>query len=360
MRVGLVIYDTLNTISGGYLYDRKLVEHLLRAGDDVEIISIPSRNYAAHLSDNGSEVLFRRLRDARVDVMLQDELNHPSLFRINRRLRGAVSYPILSIVHHLRSSEAHPAWQRIFYRWIERQYLASVDGFIFNSQTTRAAVSQLLGRAPANCVVAHPAGDRFNPSIDSTTIIKRAREAGRLRLVFVGNLIPRKGLHIFLDALARLPGDAWQLTVVGNPNIDAKYTAHVRARIGAVRLKNVRLVGALQDDALANVLAQSHVLVVPSEYEGYGIVYLEGMSFGLPAIATTSGAAGEIIDDGVNGYLVAPNDAATLAERIDQLNRDRERVTRMSLAARERFLVHPRWEESMACIRNYLRFRNDL
>lgn len=360
MRVGLVIYGTLDTISGGYLYDRNLVKHLRRAGDDVKIISIPSRNYAAHLSDNGSENLFRRLCDTRVDVMLQDELNHPSLFQINRRLRNRVRYPILSIVHHLRSSEAHPVWQRFFYRWIERQYLASVDGFIFNSHTTRAAVSQLLGRTPASCVVAHPAGDRFNPSIDSATIIKRAREAGMLRIVFVGNLIPRKGLHILLDALARLPADTCQLTVVGNPNIDAKYTAHVRARIGALRLKNVRLVGALQDDALANVLAQSHVLVVPSEYEGYGIVYLEGMSFGLPAIATTAGAAGEIIDDGVNGYLVAPNDAATLAERIDQLNRDRERVTRMSLAARERFLVHPRWEESMARIRNYLRFRNDL
>jgi glycosyltransferase involved in cell wall biosynthesis len=359
MRVGLVIYDSLDTISGGYLYDRQLVEHLRCAGDTVDIFSMPWRNYVAHLSDGWSENLFRRLRDVRVDVMLQDELNHPSLFRVTRRLRGA-GYSIHSIVHHLRSSEMHPAWQRIFYRWIERQYLASVDGYIFNSQTTRGAVSQLLGRAPASCVVAHPAGDRFNPSIDSATIVKRAREAGALRMVFVGNLIPRKGLHILLDALARLPADACQLTVVGNPNVDAQYTAHVRARIGALRLKNVRLVGALRDDALANVLAQNQLLVVPSEYEGYGIVYLEGMSFGLPAIATTAGAAGEIIAEGVNGYLVAPNDAATIAERIDQLHRDRECVARMSLAARERFLVHPRWAESMARIRNYLSCRNDL
>lgn len=360
MHIGLVIYNTLDTLSGGYLYDRQLVEHLRRAGDTVDIISIPWRNYVAHLSDSWSENLFRRLRDAHVDVIVQDELNHPSLFRINRRLRGRVRYPLLSLVHHLRSSEAHPAWQRIVYRWIERQYLASVDGFIFNSHTTRAAVSQLLGRAPASCVVAHPAGDRFNPSIDSAMIVNRARAPGVLRLVFVGNLIPRKGLHMLLDALARLPADTYQLTVVGNPNVDPKYTARVRARIGVLRLKNVRLVGALQDEALANVLAQSHVLVVPSEYEGYGIVYLEGMSFGLPAIATTSGAAGEIIDDGVNGYLVAPNDAAAIAERIDRLNRDRERISRMSLAARERFLVHPRWDESMARIRNYLRCRNDL
>ncbi len=52
MRLGLVIYGNLETISGGYLYDRKLVEHLERQGDQVEIISLPWRNYARHLGDN--------------------------------------------------------------------------------------------------------------------------------------------------------------------------------------------------------------------------------------------------------------------------------------------------------------------
>jgi hypothetical protein len=48
MRLGLVIYGSLNTFSGGYLYDRKLVEHLRRAGDEVEIVSLPQRSYAQH------------------------------------------------------------------------------------------------------------------------------------------------------------------------------------------------------------------------------------------------------------------------------------------------------------------------
>ncbi len=350
MRVGLVIYNTLDTVSGGYLYDRKLVEYLQHAGDTVEIISLPWRHYAAHLSDNFSADLFRHLRQARVDVLLQDELNHPSLFFLNRRLRPQVRYPILSIVHHLRSSEAHPAWQKFFYRWIEQQYLASVGGFVFNSQTTRQAVSAMLGCAPANSIVAYPAGDRFNSQIDSTMICNRAREPGALRLVFVGTLIPRKGLHTLLDALARLPADTGQLVIVGNPNVDTQYTRKTLAR----HLKNVQRVGTLQDDALAKVLAQSQLLVVPSTYEGYGIVYLEAMSFGLPAIATTAGAAREIIADGVNGFLVAPNDAAMLAARIEQLARDREQLAQMSLAARERFLAHPRWDTTLTQIRNHL------
>ena len=52
MRIGLVIYGALDTLSGGYLYDRKLVEYLRAQDDAVEIISLPWRNYAAHLTDN--------------------------------------------------------------------------------------------------------------------------------------------------------------------------------------------------------------------------------------------------------------------------------------------------------------------
>jgi len=61
---------------------------------------------------------------------------------------------------------------------------------------------------------------------------------------------------------------------------------------------SVRLHGFLADDRLQEKLAQAHVLVLPSSYEGFGMVYLEGMAFGLPAIGTTAGAACEIIRRG--------------------------------------------------------------
>src|SRR5690606_8282686 len=144
-----------------------------------------------------------------------DELNHPSLFWLNRRLHGKVSYPIISIVHHLRSSEARPRWQNWFYWLIEQRYLASVDGFIFNSQTTRQVVQGLVGTSQPY-VVALPAGDRFQPAITPQQIEARAHQPGPLRLLFVGNLIARKGLHFLLEAVAQLPKSDWQLDVVGD------------------------------------------------------------------------------------------------------------------------------------------------
>src|SRR5215208_6151638 len=129
MKVGLIIYGPLDTLSGGYLYDRKLVDYLRSQGDLVEILSLSWRNYAAHLTDN---LHFKLPPD--VDILIQDELNHPSLIRANREKHP---YPVISLVHHLRCSELRPNWQNTFYGIVEKKYLSSVDGFIFNSETTK-------------------------------------------------------------------------------------------------------------------------------------------------------------------------------------------------------------------------------
>ena len=349
MRHGLVIYGNLETISGGYLYDRKLVEHLERQGDQVEIVSLPWRNYARHLGDNFRSTLMHRLRHLDVDVLLEDELNHPSLFRINRRLAGAFS--IVSIVHHLRSSEYRPAWQNQIYRWVERSYLASVDGFIFNSQTTRQAVESLI-ETKKPCVVATPAGDRLSPRISDEEIARRAGQPGPLHLLFLGNVTARKGLHTLLEALSMLPKDSWKLSVAGRLDVDHAYVNSIRRRAAQRGLSaQVIFLGVLDDEALGSQLRSSQVLALPSSYEGFGIAYLEGMGFGLPAIATTGGAAGEIITDGIDGFLIKPGDILALRDCIRELAQDRQRLLKLSLAARKRYEVHPGWEDTGRSIR---------
>jgi glycosyltransferase involved in cell wall biosynthesis len=358
MRVGLLIYGSLETLSGGYLYDRKLVRHLRQQGDWVEVISLPWRNYARHVSDNLSPILLRRLESLSVDVLLQDELNHPSLFWLNRRLRRRVSYPILSIVHHLRSSEARPAWQNWAYRWIESRYLETLDGFILNSQTTRHAVAGFLASTSQKALpnlVAYPAGDHLKPQIDAQAITRRSLQIGPLQILFLGNLIPRKGLHTLLAALERLQTPDWRLSVVGSPSVDPAYATRMHQYAERVGLTaRVTFHGALEDGALAELMSTSHLLALPSSYEGFGIVYLEAMGFGLPAIATTSGAASEIITHAQDGYLIPPGDPRALADHLRCLVADRQKLKEMSLAARLRYLAHPTWDDSMHLIRQFL------
>jgi len=105
MRVGLVIYGSIEILTGGCLYDRRLLDHLVSRGDRAEVISLPRRNhYPRALCDNASPSLVRRLTRARFDVLLQDALVHPSLVFLNGWLRAKGSLPD----RHDRSPIARP------------------------------------------------------------------------------------------------------------------------------------------------------------------------------------------------------------------------------------------------------------
>jgi glycosyltransferase involved in cell wall biosynthesis len=353
MRVGLLIYGSLKTISGGYLYDRKLVEHLHAQGDHIEIISLPWRNYPRHLLDNFSRSLLKKCLNLQVDILIQDELNHPSLAWLNNRFQ--VPFPIISLVHHLRCEELRAGWQNTFYRQVERRYLDSVDGFIFNSQTTKNSVAQisLINQRP--WIIATPAGDRFDPKIKSIEIAARAQQSGPLRLIFLGNLIPRKGLHILIESMAQLEQGCCTLEVVGGFDTTNSYTQRLFQQVKDAGLEaSIRFHGPQSDEALVNLLENSQVLVVPSSFEGFGIVYLEGMNFGLPGIGTTQGAASEIIVHGETGYLINPEDSVGLAVLLRNLCQDRKLLAALGMAARQRFQQFPIWEQSMAKVRSFL------
>jgi len=354
VHVGLLIYGSLNTISGGFIYDRRLVRYLREAGDRVDVISLPWRRYGLSLLDNLNSGLHRRLTQAAFDVLLEDELVHPSCFWLNQRLRPRLTCPVVAIVHHLRCRERHPALMSRLYRRVEKRYLASVDGFICVSRTTGKDVADLVGRARP-LVVASPGRDGLPGAVTREAIMARATAPGPLNLIFVGNLIPRKELHTLLTALASLPRDDWRLTVAGSLDLDAAYVKSIRRQIKDAGLDpRVSLLGALPARELAARCAASHVMVVPSSYEGFGIVYLEGMQFGLPAIAGTAGAAKEIIRHDHNGFLAPPGDAAALARYISLLMEDRELLKRLSLTAHRDAAAHPTWNESAARGRAFL------
>jgi glycosyltransferase involved in cell wall biosynthesis len=344
MKIGLIIYGPLDTLSGGYLYDRKLVEYLRSRGDTVEIISLPWRNYAAHLTDN---LHFRP--PPNLDILIQDELNHPSLIFANW---GQHPYPVVSLVHHLRCSELRLKWQNAFYRVIEKKYLQSVDGFIFNSKATERAVNSVVeNRKPS--IIAYPPTDQFGEPISEGEIINRAK-TNHLRVLFLGNVIERKGLHTLLKAVILHPS-SFILDIVGSLASDPAYTKQIQQFIARHHLSSfIFLHGALGKEALIEKLRHAHALVVPSSYEGFGIVYLEGMCFGLPALGTTAGAAEEVIEDGQTGYLIEPNDSASLAAHLQALAEDRSLLRRLSLNARRRYLRQPAWTETAESIRNFL------
>ncbi|MFN0070248.1 MAG: glycosyltransferase family 4 protein [Chloroflexota bacterium] len=350
----MIVYDSIDTVSGGYLYDRQLVQALLARGAEIEVFSLPWRRYPLRLTDNLSASFARSIENASLDLLLQDELNHPSLLWLNRRFKERCSCPIVSIVHHPRSVESRPDWQNRLYAIVERAYLRGIDAFVFNSHTTARAVFALTGaRRPS--IIAYPSGNRSASAITWEQIHQRAHQPPPLQMMFLGNVIPRKGLDTLVRALSHLPAALWNLTVVGSLTADHDYVQLVRNLVHRRGLDGkVHLLGSLPDAELTEVLSGSQVLAIPSQYEGFGIAYLEGMSVGLPAIGTTAGGAAEVISDGVDGFLVPPEQPRALARVIRCLAQDRRLLERMSCAAFARAKRHPGWESSMAVAAEFL------
>jgi len=354
MKIGLVICGDLAFPSGGFLYDRQLVAALRAAGDEVEIISLPWDGYARRLLRGRDPRLRARLGAWRGDLLLQDELAHPSLAPVNLALRRSSSAPIVSVVHHLRSSEPRGAFSAVASRAAERAYLRSVDAFVFNGQATRRTVEALVGAGVAG-IVAPPGGDRLRPHVTEAHAASRAREPGALRILFVGNLVPRKGLLVLLRAVASLPRGGWSLTVAGSAGADPPHAARLREFVQAHDLGgSVRFTGHLPDDQLALHLSVSHVLAIPSGYEGFGIAYLEAMGFGVVPIGSSAGGAPEVIEDGKSGFLVSPGDWEALAGILQRLASDRALLGARSVGALRRYHELPGWEQGMRGVRDWL------
>jgi glycosyltransferase involved in cell wall biosynthesis len=355
MHIGLIIYGSLNTLTGGYIYDRMVVDYLRECGHHVEIISQPPGPYWRHMLSSISPGFYSDIVNSSYDLLLQDELNHPSLLRLNRRLRKRADFPIVAVVHQVLCRQPRNGFLNHIYELIETGYLNSVDAFIFNSNTTRRTVENLIAcHRPS--IVAYPAGDRLGCLASADRIKLRALTPGPLRLIFVGNVLPNKGLRPLIQRLAQLPSETWQLTVVGSLTMDRRYVHRIKKLIVTQNIeRQVALLGPIDGAELASLLARSHVFSMPYSHEGFGMAHLEAMAYALPVIGSKSGALKEFVIPGRNGFLVDPDDAETLLTCLQRLNHDRQLLIDMSQAALQTFRRRPPWRHTVQAVHAFLK-----
>ena len=204
--------------------------------------------------------------------------------------------------------------------------LEMADAIIVASSFTRQTLATLPAlRAPIHVI---PYGAPTPPEAAD----RRADHGGGgtrpLRVLFAGSLGQRKGLSYLLDAVERLKGHV-ELTLLG-----AK-TVHGCAPLDAA-VRTHRWIPSLPHDTVLAEMSRQDVLVLPSLFEGFGLVILEGMSRGLPVIATTHTGGPDVIDDGVDGFIVPVRSAEAIAEKLELLHRDPARLASMQEAARRK------------------------
>lgn len=148
----------------------------------------------------------------------------------------------------------------------------------------------------------------------------------------IGRICEQKGQVYLIEAVDRLRQELPQLRlfIVGTPEPDGTY--EMLRDLVARRDLERRVIFAGYRDSVRSVLAAMNVFVLPSLWEGFGLVLLEAMSVGKPIIASSVASIPEIVEDGVQGVLVPPRDPAALAEAIARLARSPEMLARMAAA----------------------------
>ncbi|MBB1075272.1 glycosyltransferase family 4 protein [Rhodoferax sp. 4810] len=149
--------------------------------------------------------------------------------------------------------------------------------------------------------------------------------------VFLGLLSTLKGIPVLLDALARARV-RWRVQLAGNEG-EPGFADRLQAEISRLGFGDrMKLLGPVVGPAKDQLLAQADAFVLPSLAEGLPMSLLEAMASRLPVVVTAVGAMPEVIDDGIDGLLVPPNDAAALASAMDWLAQSPEQRVAMGRA----------------------------
>jgi glycosyltransferase involved in cell wall biosynthesis len=338
VRLAWVVQGDIAQPTGGYIYDRLVVEGMRAHGDEVHVIGIDP----APPHDIESQGLLVRIARARVETVVGDALCARELAPAFEQLASEMARVLL--VHHLTSWEPEQAARQALHLREARAVVAS-DCLIATSQVTAARITS---EYPSRAVeVALPGADRL-PRHPRT-----AREGGPIELLFVGSIIARKRVSLLLDALERLADPRLSLTLLGDSGREPEYAGMIAARLAAspVLLAAVAAPGIVDDHALARWMARAHALALPSSLEGYGIVLTEALRAGLPVLASREAARAAGLE-GSSAVLVF-DDAPGLVGVLQRLLQEASLYRSLQRAAEG--AVMPRWRETVITFRNVVK-----
>jgi glycosyltransferase involved in cell wall biosynthesis len=163
------------------------------------------------------------------------------------------------------------------------------------------------------------------------------RERGCLNLAFFGSVVPHKGIHIIIDALAVAGLKAVTLTLFGPvPSYEHKYVQTLRERAAAISGLRLRIYGAYQQDQLHCLHQDIDCVIVPSQWqEIFGLVVLEAFVAGVPVIASRLGALPELVTEGTNGFTFTHDRPDELAALLQRLVAEEDLLRRLRSGARQ-------------------------
>ncbi len=335
--LAFLVPGPIDQLTGGYLFDRRIVEGLRASGRQVEVLELAGRYPDADAAAGGAATAaLRGLPDRSAAVI--DGLALPAfadcLAKEAERLR------LVGFIHHPLALETGlTVTESRHFAEVETRLMPLLRGILCPSRRTAEAVASY--GVPASQVAVVPPGTEKPPAASA-----RKRGGGPLHMLAVGTVTPRKGHLLLIEALSRVKAGDWRLTCIGSLDRHPETAAALRAAIARHGLGDrVELLGERPPEGLSQAYRQADLFVLPSYHEGYGMAYAEALAHGLPIVATTAGAIPDTVPADA-GLLVPPGDTEALAAALSHLLEDPGLRDRLAEGARRAGAALPDWAEA--------------
>ncbi|VTU39332.1 D-inositol 3-phosphate glycosyltransferase [Variovorax sp. PBS-H4] len=336
-RCSFLVPGELGTRTGGYTYDRHIVEGLRARYWAVEVLSLgegyPAPAAAALARAAG---VVEGLADGALVIV--DGLAYGVLPELAQAHAQRLDW--IALVHHPLALETGlDASRRQALFDSERRALAHARGVIVTSRSTARALAD-FDVETTRIIVVEP-GTEPAP-------LATGSGGDALSLLCVATVTPRKGHALLIEALAGLKDRAWVLHCAGSLAMDPACASALTQAIDARGLRERVLLHGEQDEAgLRTLYDKADAFVLSSFHEGYGMALAEALAHGLPVISTRAGAIPDTVPEAA-GLLVAPGNVVELRAALQRLMDDAAWRAQLGAGARAARGHLPNWAQSSA------------
>ena len=337
--LALVTLGDPDRLTGGYRYNRQVVDRAALHDATVGVVAAPERRFPLLLA--GGPRLLSRALASRPDALLVDSLVTATLAP-PLALRGSAT-PVIGLLHQPAGGVGPAGSLGRLQGLLDRRFYRLARLLIVPSRSLAAEV-RAAGAPPERVRVVPPGTELPEPAtgVDLGAVARPA-------FLCVANWLPNKGLHLLLEAFGHLPGTAGSLHLVGDVGVDPAYARRLRARLGlADLLGRVVVHGRRSPEEVAAFYRAADVFVLPSLTETYGMVFAEALAAGLPCVGFRVGHLSDLVEDTVTGLLVESGDVPALTAALERLASDAALRRRMAEAARRVGAVLPSWDDTAA------------